>query len=76
KNWSVAELREYILSHNAGENDIKRISRGLSSEMIAATAKLMSNLDLITAAAKIRNVTHCNTAIGQPGVLAARVQPN
>ena len=44
--------------------------------MIAATAKLMSNLDLITAAAKIRNITHCNTAIGQQGVLAARVQPN
>ncbi|USG65535.1 ethanolamine ammonia-lyase subunit EutB [Brevibacillus ruminantium] len=76
KNWSVAELREYILSHQTGESGIRRLSRGLTSEMIAATAKLMSNLDLITAAAKIRNITHCNIAIGQPGVLAARVQPN
>ncbi|MED1952150.1 ethanolamine ammonia-lyase subunit EutB [Brevibacillus centrosporus] len=76
KNWSVSELREYLLSHHAGEGEIRRISRGLSSEMIAATTKLMSNLDLITAAAKIRNITHCNTAIGQQGVLASRVQPN
>ncbi|TKI58376.1 ethanolamine ammonia-lyase subunit EutB [Brevibacillus antibioticus] len=76
KNWSVAELREYILSHQAGDNELKRISRGLSSEMIAATAKLMSNLDLITAASKIKVVTHANTAIGQKGILASRVQPN
>ncbi|NTU21555.1 ethanolamine ammonia-lyase subunit EutB [Brevibacillus sp. HB1.2] len=76
KNWSVAELREYILSHQAGDNELKRISRGLSSEMIAATAKLMSNLDLITAASKIKVVTHANTVIGQKGVLASRVQPN
>jgi len=76
QNWSVAELREYILSHEASDSELKRISRGLSSEMIAASAKLMSNLDLITAAAKIRNITHCNIAIGQSGVLAARVQPN
>ncbi|RAT98949.1 ethanolamine ammonia-lyase subunit EutB [Brevibacillus sp. Leaf182] len=76
KNWSVAELREYILSHQAGDNELKRISRGLSSEMIAATAKLMSNLDLITAASKIKVVTHANTAIGHKGVLASRVQPN
>lgn len=76
KNWSVAELREYILSHRAGDSELKRISRGLSSEMIAASAKLMSNLDLVTAAAKIRNISHCNIAIGQAGVLAARVQPN
>lgn len=76
KNWSVAELREYILSHRTGGDELKRISRGLSSEMIAAAAKLMTNLDLIAAAAKIRNETHCNTTIGQRGVLAGRVQPN
>jgi ethanolamine ammonia-lyase large subunit len=76
KNWSVAELREYILSHRTGGDELKRISRGLSSEMIAAAAKLMTNLDLIAAAAKIRNETHCNTTIGQRGVLSGRVQPN
>ncbi len=76
KNWSVAELREYILSHQTGADEYKRLSRGLSSEMIAAVAKLMTNLDLVSAAAKIRNPTHCNTTIGEKGILAARVQPN
>jgi len=76
KNWTVAELREYLLSHDTKDADIKRISRGLTSEMIAAVAKLMSNLDLITASAKITNETICNITIGQPGVLASRAQPN
>jgi len=76
KNWSVAELREYILSHKSDAMDLKRISRGLSSEMIAACAKLMTNLDLIAAAAKIQNEATCNITIGQKGVLSGRVQPN
>ena len=76
KNWTVAELREFLLDHKTQDADIKRISRGLTSEMIAAVAKLMSNLDLITASAKITNMTTCNITIGQPGVLAARAQPN
>ncbi|WP_342042694.1 ethanolamine ammonia-lyase subunit EutB [Bacillus sp. OTU2372] len=73
KNWSVAELREYILSDGP---DLLGISKGLTSEMIAAAAKIMSNLDLIQAASKIKVETHCQTTIGQPGVLASRAQPN
>ncbi|NGM83906.1 ethanolamine ammonia-lyase subunit EutB [Paenibacillus sp. 7124] len=76
RNWSIAELREYILSHKAGPDDLKRIGTGMTSEMIAAVAKVMSNLDLIAAASKIRTVTRCNTEIGQRGVLATRAQPN
>ncbi|MFM1652145.1 ethanolamine ammonia-lyase subunit EutB [Brevibacillus sp. B_LB10_24] len=76
KNWSFAELREYILRSDVGADDLKRISRGLSSEMVAAVAKLMSNLDLIQAAAKVEVITHCNITIGQKGVLAGRAQPN
>ncbi len=44
--------------------------------MIAAVAKLMSNLDLIYAAKKIRVTAHCNTTIGLPGTLSCRFQPN
>ena len=44
--------------------------------MIAAAAKLMSNLDLIYAAKKIRVTAHCNTTIGLPGTLSCRLQPN
>ncbi|NMC32522.1 MAG: ethanolamine ammonia-lyase subunit EutB [Veillonellaceae bacterium] len=76
KNWSVAELREYILQTETGPEELHRLSRGLTSEMVAATAKLMSNLDLVQAASKIRNYAHCNTSIGQAGTLAARLQPN
>ena len=76
RNWSVAELREWILSENTTSADIRRISRGLTAEMIAAVAKLMSNLDLIYAASKIPVTAHCNTTIGLPGTLSCRLQPN
>lgn len=76
KNWSVAELREYILDDSTNSDNIKRISLGLNSEMIAAVAKIMSNLDLIHAANKIEVLSKCNTTIGQKGVLASRLQPN
>jgi ethanolamine ammonia-lyase large subunit len=46
KNWTVAELREYLLMPQTTSEAIHRISRGLTSEMIAAVAKLMSNMDL------------------------------
>jgi ethanolamine ammonia-lyase large subunit len=55
---------------------IHRISQGLTSEMIAAAAKLMSNMDLIQAANKIEVTSKCNTTIGQKGILASRAQPN
>lgn len=76
RNWSVAELREYILATTTGNDELQRLSRGLTAEMVAAAAKLMSNLDLVLGAAKIKNTAHCNTTIGQPGRLAARLQPN
>lgn len=76
KNWSVAELREYILRSETGTAELHRLSRGLTAEMVAAAAKLMSNLDLVQGAAKIHNYAHCNTALGQAGRLAARLQPN
>ncbi len=76
KNWTVSDLREWVLDTNVVSDDIRRISRGLTSEMIAAVTKLMSNLDLICGAKKIRVTAHCNTTIGEEGILAARLQPN
>ena len=76
KNMTVGELREKILDHGTTGNDLADLCRGLTSEMIAAVAKLMSNLDLIYAARKMRNQAHCNTTIGMPGTLAFRCQPN
>ena len=51
----MAELREWLLDEKNGGDAIRRVSRGLTAEMIAAVAKLMSNLDLIYAAKKIRH---------------------
>ena len=76
KGWTVAELREWILCENTGSSEIRKLSRGLTSEMVAAVCKLMSNLDLIYAANKITVTAHCNTTIGLPGTLSCRLQPN
>lgn len=76
KNWTVSELREWILSENTTQEAIKRVSRGLTSEMVAAVAKLMSNMDLVYGARKIKITAHCNTTIGEPGTLSCRLQPN
>lgn len=76
KAWTVSDFREWILDGNTTGNDIRRVSRGLTSEMVAAVTKLMSNMDLITGAKKIVVLAHCNTTIGEPGTLSARLQPN
>ncbi len=76
KNWTVSDLREWILDENTTGTDIRRISRGLTSEMVAAVAKIMSNMDLVYGAKKIKVTAHCNTTIGEPGTLSARLQPN
>ena len=76
RNWSVSELREWLLSETTTTADIARVRRGLTSEMVAAVCKLMSNLDLITCAKKMPVTAHCNTTIGLPGTLSCRLQPN
>jgi ethanolamine ammonia-lyase large subunit len=72
----VAELREYILSDTTGSNDIKRLSRGMTSEMIAAISKIMSNADLIVGAKKSPVVARNNNTLGLAGRFGARLQPN
>ena len=76
KNWTVSELREWILDVDTTPDRIRRVSRALTAEMIAGVCKLMSNLDLIYAAKKIRVSAHCNTTIGLPGTFSSRLQPN
>lgn len=76
KNWTVSDLREWLLAEGTTGADIRRISRGLTSEMIAAVAKIMGNMDLIYAAKKIKITATCNTTIGECGTLSNRLQPN
>lgn len=76
KTWTVGALREWLLADSTDGDAIARLSPGLTAEMIAAVTKLMSNLDLVYAAAKVRVVARCNTTIGLAGTLASRNQPN
>ena len=76
KNMTVAEFREWLLDEKTDGAMIRRASRGLTSEIVAAVCKLMSNLDLIYAAKKMRVSAHCNTTIGLPGTFSSRLQPN
>jgi len=76
KNMTVAEFREWLLDERTDGEMIRRASRGLTSEIVAAVCKLMSNLDLIYAAKKMRVSAHCNTTIGLPGTFSSRLQPN
>lgn len=76
KHMTVAEFREWLLDTQTTSSMINRASKGLTSEMIAAVCKLMTNLDLIYAAKKIIVTAHCNTTIGLPGTFSTRCQPN
>ncbi len=76
KDWTVGELREWLLAIETDGDQIKRISNGLTAEMISAVTKLMSNMDLVLAASKIRVVRHCVNTIGMAGTLSSRLQPN
>ncbi len=75
-NLTMGEFRDLLLDHGTDENKIKRISKGLTSEIVAGVCKLMTNLDLIYCANKIRVPAHCNTTIGLRGTLSTRLQPN
>jgi ethanolamine ammonia-lyase large subunit len=76
QRMTVGQFREWILADETAEHDLKCIQRAIIPEIAAAAAKIMSNKDLILAAAKIRNVTRCRNTMGEPGVLGIRTQPN
>jgi ethanolamine ammonia-lyase large subunit len=73
---SVGEFRDWILDDETTGTDLAAIRDGLVPEIAAATAKLMSNKDLVVASSKIRVVTRCRNTMGERGVLGIRVQPN
>lgn len=76
KNWSVSELREYVLSDNPTNEDVQRLRKGLTAEMVSAVAKLSSNSDLMYGAKKLPVITKANATVGLPGRFSCRLQPN
>jgi ethanolamine ammonia-lyase large subunit len=76
RSMTVGEFREFLLEEATGEEELQRLQRGITPEIAAAVAKLMSNKDLVLAAGKIRNITRCRNTMGERGVLGIRLQPN
>src|SRR5207244_4168176 len=76
RSLTVGGFREHLLADATTETDIKALQWAITPEIAAAVAKLMSNRDLVLAAAKLRNVTRCRNTMGQRGVLGIRIQPN
>jgi len=76
RSLTVGAFREFLLDAQTTEADLKALQWGITPEMAAAAAKLMSNKDLVLAASKIRNATRCRNTLGERGVLGIRLQPN
>ncbi len=75
-SMTVGEFREFILDDTTTGTELQPLQKAIIPEVAAAVTKLMSNKDLVLAAAKIRNVTRCRNTMGERGVLGIRVQPN
>lgn len=76
KHLTVGQFREWILESKTDGPTIRSVAPGLTPEMAAATAKLMSNLDLMVAGSKCQVVVRANNTLGLPGRMSSRVQPN
>lgn len=76
KSLTIGELREAILDNMISGDEILKKARGMTSEVIAALAKLMGNLDLMYVSRKLHIEATCNTTIGKKGTFAVRLQPN
>jgi ethanolamine ammonia-lyase large subunit len=75
-SMTVGEFREFLLDDGTTETQLQSLQKAIIPEIAAAVAKLMSNKDLVLAAAKIRNITRCRNTMGERGVLGIRAQPN
>lgn len=76
RHLTVGQFREWLLQTTTTGSHMRALAAGLTPEMVAATCKLMSNLDLMTVAAKTEVVVRANNTLGLPGRLSSRLQPN
>ncbi|WP_407165532.1 ethanolamine ammonia-lyase subunit EutB [Bradyrhizobium sp. ORS 111] len=73
---TVGGFRDWLLSDDATSDALKKISRGVTPEMVAAVSKLMRNQDLILVARKCEVTTRFRNTIGLRGRMSVRLQPN
>src|SRR5215470_9545908 len=69
---TIAGLKQFLL-----ESDAARYCEGLSSEVIAAVVKVMSNDEISKVSRRIFNpLPGAGSTIGSPGHFGSRIQPN
>jgi ethanolamine ammonia-lyase large subunit len=73
---SVGQFREWLLDIDTGGPTLRAVAPGLTPEMVAGAAKLMSNFDLMTVGSKCQVVVRANNTLGLPQRLSSRCQPN
>ncbi|MCC8981709.1 ethanolamine ammonia-lyase subunit EutB [Bradyrhizobium acaciae] len=73
---TVGGFRDWLLSDAATGEAIRKVSRGITPEMVAAVSKLMRNQDLILVAKKCEVTTRFRNTIGLRGRMGTRLQPN
>ncbi|MBA2538389.1 MAG: ethanolamine ammonia-lyase subunit EutB [Deltaproteobacteria bacterium] len=73
---TVGQFREWLLDIDTTGPTLRAVAPGLTPEMVAAAAKLMSNFDLMTVGSKCLVVVRANNTLGLPGRLSSRCQPN
>ncbi len=73
---SVGQFREWLLDIETTGPTLRAVAPGLTPEMAAAVAKLMSNFDLMTVGSKCQVVVRANNTLGLPQRLSSRCQPN
>ncbi len=71
--WTLAELKAFLLRQDEGA--IRTVLPGLTSDVIACVAKILSNEELTAVSRTIANPLP-GTRLGAHGYLGARVQPN
>lgn len=73
---TVGQFREWLLDIATTGPMLRAVAPGLTPEIAAAAAKLMSSFDLMTVGAKCEVVVRANSTLGLPGRLSSRCQPN
>jgi hypothetical protein len=81
EGWPVkpwARCASGCSTHRTTGEELLAVSPGLTPEMVAGVTKLMSNMDLVVAARKIRVVVRCNNTLGLPGthLVTAAAEPS
>lgn len=73
KGWTVGQLKQFLLESD--EAAIKGVRDGLTSEAIAAVAKLLDDDQLVLVSSKVWNPLPGST-VGAQGYFGSRIQPN